>query len=120
MFVRRCGYDIWSASTRLCAYWKERKSVFRERAFLPLVLTGKGALTEDDVATLHAGWPAILPDTSSGQKAVFFDRRKWIPSHNTENRLRCVFYVFKVLAEDKRTQTEPVLFFSHVAIPDWL
>jgi hypothetical protein len=112
-FVRRCGYDIWSASTRLCAYWKERKAVFRERAFLPLVLTGKGALTEDDVATLHAGWPAILP--WKGQKALFFDRRKWIPSANTENRLRCIFYLFKVLAEDDRAQAEPVPFLGLVA-----
>jgi len=102
-FIRRCDYDLWSAAKRLCLYWKERKRVFQDRAFLPLILTGQGALTEHDILTLHAGWPALLHDahTASGErkKVVFFDRRKHIPSATVFQKLRCLFYIFKLLAE---------------------
>jgi hypothetical protein len=74
-FVRRCDYNIWAAAEHLCLYWKERKELFEERAFLPLLVTGKGALTKDDIMSLQAGWPLLLPSTTSGQRVLFGDRR---------------------------------------------
>uniref|UniRef100_A0A7S2VC70 BZIP domain-containing protein n=1 Tax=Entomoneis paludosa TaxID=265537 RepID=A0A7S2VC70_9STRA len=106
LFVKRCNFDMWSAAKRLCLYWKERLSIFGpQRAFLPLTLTGDGALTVEDVMSLHAGYPAILPEhaASTGQCVVFLDRRAWLPYVSTvERRLRTIFYIFKVVAEEFR------------------
>jgi hypothetical protein len=109
-FVRICEYDFWAAAQRLCLYWKERKEIFgNERAFLPLTLTGKGALTKDGILTLQVGFPAILPNTKSGQQVVFGDGRQCVSTSNATSKLRCVFYLAKKLAEDERAQTEGVL-----------
>jgi hypothetical protein len=116
-FVRVSDFDIWAAAQRLCVYWKERKEIFQERAFLPLTLTGNGALTKDDILTLHAGYPALLPRTKSGQQVVFADRRQWVSTANATNRLRCVFYMAKIVAEDERAQTEGILLFIVVVLP---
>ena len=111
-FVRYCNYDVTMGAKRLCLYWTERRRLFGEkRAFLPLVLTGTGALSNDDVLTLHAGFPAILPKVRSGQNCVLFDRRKGIPGMSMENHLRCLFYVFSLLAQDDRSQVEGAMCF---------
>ena len=110
-FVRFTQYDLWAAAQRLCLYWTERVEVFgADRAFLPLTLTGTGALTDDDLLTLHAGYPSLLPDTTTGRKCLLFDRRKLIPNVTTvEHRLRCLFYVQSILAQEEGTQLEGAL-----------
>ena len=126
-FVRYCNYDLWEGAQRLCLYWMERTQLFGpHRAFLPLALTGTGALTPEDVETLHAGFPALLPDctTTNGLKCVLVDRRKWIPSATTENKLRALFYIARLLAEDDRTQLDGPLVFVMAVTPrdhnvDW-
>ena len=71
VFVRFCNYDIWAGAKRLCLYWMERKQLFGpERAFLPLTLTGTGALTPEDLLTLRAGFPSFLPDAITGHKCA--------------------------------------------------
>ncbi|KAL7580673.1 hypothetical protein ACA910_002185 [Epithemia clementina (nom. ined.)] len=106
-FLRCCKYDIWKGCERLCRYWSERKELFGpQRAFLPLTLTGTGALTNDDVHTLYAGYPAILPDTTTGRQCVLEDRNNWVVGATTESKLRAWFYVIKILAHDDRCQTD--------------
>ena len=103
-FVRFCNFDLWAGAQRLCRYWTERLKLFGpQRAFLPLTLTGTGALTPEDVVSIQAGYPAILPDTSNGQKCIWIDRRNWIPTASFESRLRSWFFIHRVLAEDDRT-----------------
>lgn len=128
-FVRVCKYDVWVAAQRLCLYWMERLRLFGpQRAFLPMTLTGTGALTVPDIQTLQVGGLAILPDTFSGQKCVVWDRRNcMIPGMTVENKLRAWFYIFSLLSQDDRTQMEPimVLVFSSAAatsqeqVEDW-
>ena len=107
-FLRRCNYDLWAACKRLCAYWSERLKAFgTDRFCRPLTLTGDGALNEHDISQLHAGWPSILPaKTNEGKQALFFDRRKYIPNANGENRMRCVFYIFYILASQDTEATD--------------
>ncbi|KAL7563547.1 hypothetical protein ACA910_002215 [Epithemia clementina (nom. ined.)] len=71
-FVRFCEYNVLAGARRLCLYWKERRNVFGlERAFLPLVLlTDSGALTQQDIFALHAGYPTLLP-VSDGTDSAF-------------------------------------------------
>ena len=120
-FVRRCDFDLWTAAKRLCLYWTERLALFGpDRAFLPLTLTGTGALTEQDLLTLHPGFPALLPESAHHkQKTLLFDRRKWIPSQDssTENKLRCLFYCITVLAQDSAAQVDGVLALAAVMTP---
>lgn len=118
MFLRRCDYDIWAAAERLCLYWKERKELFGpERAFLPLVLTGDGALSKNDVNALKAGLPAVLPETQNGFKVIFADRRQASPHHPMECHLRGLFYLMRYMAKDQRTQTDGILFVSLLISP---
>jgi len=116
-YVRRCSYDVWAAAERLCLYWEERAKLFGDKAFLPLLLTGDGALSKQDILCLHAGFPAMLPDTRTGQKVVLCDRRKYIASANGGNRLRAIFYVHKTYLQDERTQVEGIQCFVLLITP---
>mmetsp|Transcript_2042 Transcript_2042/g.5652 ORF Transcript_2042/g.5652 Transcript_2042/m.5652 type:complete len:259 (+) Transcript_2042:1101-1877(+) len=109
-FVRFCNHDIQAAAKRLCLYWELRLQVFGpDRAFLPLVLSGKGALAPREVKSLLAGFPALLPETKRGQKVFLWDRRQHLPTAIMETHLKCMFYLFCLLAEDPRAQSEGVL-----------
>ncbi|KAL7580682.1 hypothetical protein ACA910_002194 [Epithemia clementina (nom. ined.)] len=109
-FVRYCKYDLWAGAKRLCMYWTERRRLFGpQRAFLPLTLTGTGALTPEDVHNLHAGYPAILPDTVTGRKCVLIDRNNWIRTATDDSKLRAWFYVNCIMAKDEFSQIEGLL-----------
>ena len=88
-FVRACHYDLWAGAKRLCRYWTERLRLFGpERAFLPLCLTGTGALTMDEVNALPTNQNTILvlPDSQIGQQCILIDRRRWLElSHAEKN-----------------------------------
>ncbi|KAL7580635.1 hypothetical protein ACA910_002151 [Epithemia clementina (nom. ined.)] len=118
-FVRYCGYDVYAGAQRLCCYWTERLKLFGpERAFLPLVLTGTGALSPDDLLPLRAGFPALLPSIlETGQSCVFFDRRNLVPTVTTENKLRAFFYIFKILAENDLSQIDGAVVLAATATP---
>ncbi|KAL7557106.1 hypothetical protein ACA910_002355 [Epithemia clementina (nom. ined.)] len=104
-FVRYCNYDVLEGAKRLCLYWTERRYWFGpERAFLPLTLTGTGALTPEDLLSLRAGFPAMLPETTTGRSCLLMDRRKRIASCQKEHVVRCFFYVYKILAQNDWTQ----------------
>jgi len=52
-FVRRDNYNAHDAARRLVMYWRVRIELFGERAFLPMIQTGSGALTQDDILILR-------------------------------------------------------------------
>ncbi|KAL7580699.1 hypothetical protein ACA910_002206 [Epithemia clementina (nom. ined.)] len=117
-FVRSSQYDVWAGTQRLCLYWTERLALFGSpRAFLPLTLTGTGALTLTDIQTLHAGYPALLPDSLAGPKCVLVDRRNLLPGSATslETRLRAWFYIFHVLAQDGNLSHNPNVYLLAVS-----
>ena len=109
-FVRCCQYDILEAAKRLCRYWTERLKLFgSQRAFLPLVLTGTGALTPEDVHTIFAGYPTILPETNTGRKVVLDDRNNWTQTATDENKLRAWFYAMCIVCKDILSQMDGLL-----------
>ncbi|KAL7580700.1 hypothetical protein ACA910_002207 [Epithemia clementina (nom. ined.)] len=117
-FVRSSQYDVWAGTQRLCLYWTERLALFGSpRAFLPLALTGTGALTLTDIQTLHAGYPALLPDSLAGPKCVLVDRRNLLQGSATslETRLRAWFYIFHVLAQDGNLSHNPNVYLLAVS-----
>ena len=75
-FVRYSDYDLWAGAKRLCLYWTERLALFGpDRAFLPMTLTGQGALMKDDISTIHAGFPAILQSSSKDTNLSMSDEK---------------------------------------------
>lgn len=77
---------------RLAKYWKMRKSVFKERAFLPMmVIDGEnGCLTRNEVALIEEFGDStthVCPNDIHGRTIVFIDRRHekivW-PKHNID------------------------------------
>ncbi|KAL7557722.1 hypothetical protein ACA910_005281 [Epithemia clementina (nom. ined.)] len=118
-FVRYCGYDVLAGAQRLCLYWTERLQLFgSERAFLPLILTGTGALTPEDLLSLRGGFPSLLPcNAQTGQSVIFFDRRTIIPNITRDHLLRGLFYIFKVLAENDASQVQGAILLGATATP---
>jgi len=115
-FLRFCNFDTWKATKRITTYWRERKELFQDRAFLPLTLNtfqqGGSALNEGDILTLQAGYPAMLPrvqtcDNNNNNQVVLTDRSRWLLATTTrENRMRAVWYIVHKLSIDERAQTE--------------
>jgi hypothetical protein len=59
-------------------YWEVRLELFGEdRAYLPLTLTGDGALTEGDMEVFRTGVFMILPKTVQGKPTIFHDRSRY-------------------------------------------
>ncbi|KAL7578584.1 hypothetical protein ACA910_011640 [Epithemia clementina (nom. ined.)] len=117
-FVRFCKYNVREAAERLVRYWEERREVFGDQAaFLPLTLTGHEALTRNDVLQLKAGFPAILPNASTGQQVVFCNRQQYLGSSDVQSRLRCCFYVASVLAPDDSAQTQGIIMLQLLVTP---
>mmetsp|Transcript_28602 Transcript_28602/g.78570 ORF Transcript_28602/g.78570 Transcript_28602/m.78570 type:complete len:542 (-) Transcript_28602:75-1700(-) len=106
-FLCFCEYNAWSAIARLCNYWRERKALFGERAFLPMTMDGNGALKKEDILVLEAGYPAVLPETQNGRSVLFCDRSKWLPSSNSMNLNRAAFYVVTLLCMTNDKVSQP-------------
>ena len=84
-----------------------------------MTLTGNGALVGQDILSLHAGWPVLLPRTKDGRFVLFGDRRKYIPTATGENRLRALFYVGTLMAQEETAQVEGILVIAMVSHFRW-
>mmetsp|Transcript_4429 Transcript_4429/g.9295 ORF Transcript_4429/g.9295 Transcript_4429/m.9295 type:complete len:437 (+) Transcript_4429:383-1693(+) len=100
-YVRFCKYNVWAAAERVCLYWHERLELFgADRAFRPMTISGDGALSKDDILSLRAGYPVLLPkNMKTGQQVVFCDRRQHLKTANTEARLRGIYYLVTHIAQ---------------------
>ena len=64
------GRDPWKAAMRLAKYWRTRVEIFQDRAYLPLTLTGHGAMSKEDVEILNSGFFMELPPNKDGHTVV--------------------------------------------------
>jgi hypothetical protein len=65
-----------AAARRMANYWRKRKQVFKERTFLPIYLSGNGALTSDDVQALKTGYCVNLPRDQKNRSVIYIDTSK--------------------------------------------
>jgi hypothetical protein len=91
----------------------KRKEVFQERAFLPINLSGQGAMTEDDVKLLRTGYFVNLPRDNKGRSILYVDPSKKPIDMNPS--LRINFFVAQCTMENniayqQRRQGPTVLF----------
>jgi hypothetical protein len=119
VFLRCEKFNATAAAQRLSKYWDARCEIFGDRAFLPMVQTGKGALSRDDMVVLKTGSVVILPNHESGQVVMYLDRSKLLDQSkpSSDSRLRCIFYVLSVVSEIVKTQTDGFLMLGVVATP---
>ena len=116
-FVQMENYNYYKAAERLAEHWKEREALFGERASLPLLQTDTGALTTDDVLSLHTGTYSILPPAASGQDVLFIDRSRALANATPETKLRAAFYVLAHLARNPKSRNQGILVFSLLISP---
>ena len=112
-----------ATAQRLVDYWHHRSALFGDRKYLPLDQTGKGALTQKDVALLQTGFVAPLFFTRQEDKennhtvVLCFNRNRLLVSKGSDNsknnnnkashqhyftaqsKLRCIFYVLALLCQ---------------------
>ena len=103
-FLKFEKYNTWSAAKRLCFYWHERVRLFRDRGFLPLTMTGDGALNRTDIAIFKRGASVFLPNDSAGRSVMLHDatRRK---KRDPDSVKRLYFYFNQVVMENPLSPT---------------
>lgn len=104
-FLKYCDGNCWNAAQAIVDYWDEREKLFGERAFLPMVSTGEGAMSIEDVMALNTGHFALLPRTPHGQEVMFVDRNRVLPTSTTVSKLRALFYMLTHLSNAPNAQT---------------
>jgi hypothetical protein len=87
----------------LANYWKQRKGIFKERTFLPINLSGNGALTPEDIAHLRTGFCVNLPPDSKGRSVLSVDVSKHHPDTSLPS-FRTVFFFLQCVMENSASR----------------
>lgn len=101
-FLRFDKFNPKAAAKRIADYWEARLDLFGpERTYLPMMLSGQGAMSEDDVEVLKSGHIMVLPDDMLGRPVVLHDTSRLCTAQlmDPDKRLRCMFYVYSVLSQ---------------------
>jgi hypothetical protein len=106
-FIQSEKGNVERAAARMAAYWENRKTYFGERAFLPMVLGGEGALSEEDsMVLMDTGFITFLPKRADGSPVLYFDRSGLEKAIRVdERRLQCIFYLFHIASQDPAAQS---------------
>eukprot|EP00977_Amphora_coffeiformis_P028540 scaffold35825_cov183-Amphora_coffeaeformis.AAC.1 len=106
MFLRRHEFHVWNAATALIGYWEVRWQMFGpERAFLPLDLTGHGALEEEDIAAFAKGFTMLLPEHAQTGAPVIMCCAQYAPDIAQDVIARTFFMIRNVAALNPLAQT---------------
>lgn len=104
-FLRFEKLDFWAAARRLAKYWERRHQLFGDRWLLPMNQTGEGTLTRDDINVLRSGFYTLLPNDADG-RPVLCGHPSRRGDHSRLPRLRLAFYVWSIVSESEKAQTE--------------
>jgi hypothetical protein len=104
-FLQHENYKPLQAAKLLVQHWDLRLKVFGpDRAFLPLNLTGNGAMSHDDVHVFKQGFVALLPDDAQARPVLFLHSSKTNELGKEGARIRCYFYVMHTLMTERQGQ----------------
>jgi hypothetical protein len=95
--------NVVAAARRLASYWKHRKETFGDRAFLPLDLSGQGALTVEDVRTLQTGYLLNCPRDENKRSVLYYDRSK--RPQDDKASARILFFALHSTMPNEESQT---------------
>ena len=100
-FLRACECDYWATARRVANYWQQRLDVFGpDRAFLPLSLTGEGALSPRLVAAMkESGAFTLIPSLDASQRPVtVLDQTRYTPAcEDPIIKRQILFYLWNML-----------------------
>lgn len=118
-FLRRDNFDPVAAATRLARYWRMRIDLFGSNAFLSLNQSGQGALSRDDLVVLSSGVFAVLPNDNANRGVIVEDRSRSLENtvEAIQSKLRSLFYLLSVLAEDAINQCDGIVWLSSLITP---
>jgi hypothetical protein len=128
-FLRFENFNYWSAAGRLVTYWRKRKEYFGDRAFLPMDLSGEGAMNEEDLRPMAAGCITMIPNSNiiihdrtcasdAGDEATKLRRRFFFmqtlmdPCFRGGKGTRLFIYGFEISDMRRRMNTEAKLLFE--------
>lgn len=104
-FLRHANFQTAAAAKLIVDYWRRRREVFADRAFLPLTLSGNEALLQDTVDVIKSGIFYVLPPDMIGRSVLCIDPSKAV-TLTVENRNRVFFYLGQVLSENENSQVD--------------
>ena len=87
------NFNYWSAAGRLVTYWRKRWEYFGDRAFLPMDLSGDGAMSEEDLKPMASGCVTLLPDSN----IIVHDRTCSSDAGDESTKLRRRFFFIHTL-----------------------
>lgn len=108
-FLRCDRFDPWAAAQRMTRYWAKRKELLGDRAFRPLNLSGKGALTDEDVLVFKSCYVVQLPDSAEGQSVICFNRELSPKGVSIEAKWRAMFYLSHLCSQNPTTVRRGVI-----------
>lgn len=94
----RNDWDPWASAERLCNYWRLRREIFQQagededRWLLPLDLSGKGALRQEEIRLLRSG-AICLTTNERGRQVLIYDLKRAQGPTEFVSRARCVQYL---------------------------
>ncbi|GAX21572.1 hypothetical protein FisN_29Hh003 [Fistulifera solaris] len=95
-FLQFEQYNPWSAAERIVTYWNKRYEWFGERAFLPMNLSGHGALNEEDVNYMASGLELMMITTGN---IVIYDRTLTKDTVEDSVRIKMRFFFLQKLID---------------------
>jgi hypothetical protein len=94
--------NIHGAALKLAGYWCIRSNRFGERAFLPMNLSGTGALTHQDIAALRESYIQRLPNDVLGQAVYLIKAASLMgASSMTPSGIRALFYQLHLSSKEQ-------------------
>ena len=104
-FLRFTHFNTSAAAQGLIRYWKRRRKVFGEKAFLPMLLTGNGALSEEVIESVKSGQLVVLPPDRYGRTVRCVDQSRLI-ERRPAIRSQSSFYNAQLLSEEPGSQSK--------------
>ena len=91
LFLSTENGDTLASAHRIARYWKARKQLFGERWLRPMDMTGRGALSTDDIEILRSGYYALVPSRDGQFLRILMDRGR-LPRQAGLSEVRLAFY----------------------------
>jgi hypothetical protein len=104
-FLRYHNFDVKAAAEDLVRYWKRRRESFGDRAFLPMNISGNGALSTHEIEFFETGVFVFLPNDARGRTVVCYDSSRRLET-SVQIRHRVAFYISQIVSENPVSQTD--------------
>jgi hypothetical protein len=116
-FVACEKMDPWAAARRLVNYWERRKMLFKNKAYLPMNLTGEGTMGLTEIELANSGVLLKLPNDKDGRVMMFFDQIGLSKKEYTnESWMKCLFYWLQIASEDEASQSKGLVFLHYLNV----